>query len=95
VQVGSGGVPSASDAVDIAKVNKIAAMNRRATFFILVFPSIKSEVCYLLGKHYVRFTKTEHMFEKRAISFSQSRCVEGHAIAGFVSPDVPKQINVG
>ena len=22
----------------------------------------------LLGKHYVRFTKTEHMFEKRAIS---------------------------
>jgi hypothetical protein len=33
--------PSASEAVDIAKVNKIAATNRRVTFFISVSPSIK------------------------------------------------------
>ena len=39
-----GDPPSASEAVDIAKVNKIAATNNRATFFMFVSPSIKSEV---------------------------------------------------
>jgi hypothetical protein len=39
-----GDPPSASEAVDIAKVNKIAATNRRVTFFISGSPSIQSEV---------------------------------------------------
>jgi hypothetical protein len=67
--------PSASEAVDIANVNKIAATNIRVTFFISVSPLIKFELL-LLGKHYVGFTKTEHMFEKRAISLLSMRYAE-------------------
>ena len=47
--MGTGGVPSASEAVDIAKVNKIAATNIRVTFFISVSPSIKCEVATCWG----------------------------------------------
>lgn len=71
-----GDPPSASEAVDIAKVNRIAATNKRAIFFISVSPSIKVKLL-LLGKHYVGFAKTEHMFEKRAISLlSKTRYAE-------------------
>src|SRR3954469_18974717 len=66
--VGLGDPPSANEAIDVPKVNRMAATTKRVNFFISVSPRVWS--CYLLGKHYVGFTKTEHMFEKRAISVS-------------------------
>jgi hypothetical protein len=88
--VGPGPPPSASEAVDIAKVNRIAATNRRAIFFISVSPSIKSEVPTCWGN-------TTCVSRKRntCSKSARFRCRASYCDWCLLSLDAPYRITVG